>query len=64
MPSMGITLTENGAMIPHASTSGLMLSHPQCRHFNIGNIGEDQLQDYARRRKMDAETLRKFFNGI
>lgn len=64
MPSMGITLTENGAMIPHASTSGLMLSHPQCRHFNIGDIGEDQLQDYARRRKMDAETLRKFFNVI
>lgn len=63
-PSMGITLTENGAMIPHASTSGLMLSHPLCKHFSIGNIGEDQLQDYAGRRNMDAEALRKFFNII
>ncbi len=61
-PSMGISLTENGAMIPHASTSGLMLSHPQCRHFSIGTIGEDQLQDYARRRGMEAETLRRFLS--
>ncbi len=60
--SMGISLTENGAMIPHASTSGLMLSHPQCRLFSIGTIGEDQLQDYARRRGMEAEMLRRFLN--
>lgn len=62
--SMGITLTENGAMVPHASTSGLMLCHPRCMHFSIGNIGEDQLQDYARRRNMNAETLKKFLNVI
>lgn len=61
-PSMDITLTENGAMVPHASTSGLMLSHPQCVHFSIGSIGEDQLQDYARRRNMDASRLRKFLD--
>ncbi len=63
-PAMGITLTENGAMIPHASTSGLMISHPRCRHFSIGNIGEDQLQDYALRRNMDAGTLRRFLGVI
>ncbi len=61
-PSIGISLTENGAMIPHASTSGLMLSHPQCHHFSIGTIGEDQLQDYARRRGMEAERLRRFLS--
>lgn len=61
-PSMGITLTENGAMIPHASTTGLIISHPRCTHFAIGNIGEDQLKDYARRRNMDADMLRKFLN--
>lgn len=58
--SIGISLTENGAMLPHASTSGLMLSHPQCRHFSIGVIGEDQLYDYAGRRGIDAELLRRF----
>lgn len=59
-PSMGITLTVNGAMMPHASTSGLMLSHPLCRHFSIGTIGEDQFADYTRRRGLDADFLRRF----
>lgn len=60
--SMGITLTENGAMIPHASTSGLMFSHPQCRHINIGTIGKDQLNYYAKRRGMEAEVLKKYLD--
>lgn len=59
-PSMGITLTENGAMQPHASTCGLMLSHPATRHFSVGRVGEDQLHHYALRRGMEAESLRKF----
>lgn len=58
--TMGITLTENGAMIPHASTSGLMFSHPACRYFSIGTIGEDQLCDYAKRRGLPFETVWKF----
>jgi cobalamin-dependent methionine synthase I len=61
-PSLGISLTENGAMIPHASTTGLMISHPQCRHFKVGTIGEDQLADYASRRGMTPDTIRKFID--
>lgn len=61
-PSLGISLTENGAMIPHASTTGLMISHPQCRHFKVGTIGEDQLADYALRRGMTPDTIRKFID--
>jgi len=59
-PSLGIQLTENGAMRPHASTSGLMLSHPQACHFSVGPVGEDQFLDYARRRGENPETLRRF----
>lgn len=62
--TMGISLTENGAMIPHASTSGVMISHPQCQHFRIGSIGEDQLQDYAQRRGIPAEELRRFMDIV
>lgn len=58
--SMGITLTENGAMKPHASTTGLMISHPKCQHFNIGSIGNDQLADYAHRRGMKINDLQRF----
>ena len=59
-PSLGITLTENGAMIPHASTCGFMFQHPATCHFSVGKVGEDQLQDYARRRGVEADFLRKF----
>lgn len=61
-PSMGITLTENGAMIPHACTTGLMIAHPKCRHFKIGHIGIDQLQDYAKRRKISIQEISKFID--
>ncbi len=61
---IGITLTENGAMRPHASVSGLMISHPKARYFNIDGIGEDQLHDYARRRDMDVQTARHFLGSI
>jgi len=59
-PTLGITLTENGAMMPHASTCGFMFAHPATCHFSVGKVGEDQLQDYARRRGVEADYLRKF----
>ena len=57
---IGIRLTESGAMKPHASVSGLMIALPAAHYFSIGKIGEDQLRDYARRRGLPEETLRKF----
>ena len=63
-PSLGIKLTENGAMIPHASTCGFVFSHPAACHFSVGKIGEDQLQDYARRRGVEAHSLRKFLRSV
>lgn len=58
--SLGIRLTEHGAMMPHASVSGLLLAHPQARYFAVGRIGEDQLESYARRRDIPKEKMRKF----
>ena len=60
MRQIGIRLTESGAMKPHASVSGLMMAHPASHYFPIGKIGEDQLQDYARRRGLPVEVCRKF----
>lgn len=57
---LGISLTENGAMRPHAAVSGLLLAHPQAHYFAVGKIGEDQLKSYAERRGADIETMRKF----
>lgn len=63
MKQIGITLTENGAMHPHASVCGIMLAHPQSRYFAVGRIGEDQLADYARRRGKPVEEMRKFLGA-
>ena len=60
MRQIGIRLTESGAMKPHASVSGLMISHPKACYFSIGKIGEDQLLDYSRHRGLPVEVLRKF----
>ena len=60
MEQIGISLTENGAMHPHASVCGLMFSHPASEYFSVGNIGEDQLADYAHRRGKTVEEMRKF----
>lgn len=60
MKDIGIRLTESGAMKPHASVSGLMMAHPLARYFAVGRIGEDQLCDYARRRGVPVEMMRRF----
>ena len=60
---IGIRLTESGAMKPHASVSGLMLAHPEAHYFSLGTIGEDQLQDYACRRGIPVEVMRKFLTS-
>jgi len=63
MKQIGIRLTESGAMKPHASVSGLMLAHPDARYFNVGRISEEQLVDYAGRRGVPVELMRKFLGG-
>lgn len=60
---IGIDLTENGAMYPHASVTGLLFSHPSSRYFSIGKIDDIQLRDYAVRRKKPIEEMRKFLAG-
>lgn len=57
---IGVELTENGVMLPNASVSGIIISHPQSKYFNIGNILDDQLQSYIVRRGKEAELIRKF----
>jgi 5-methyltetrahydrofolate--homocysteine methyltransferase len=42
-------LTSSLAMTPAASVSGFYLAHPEAKYFNVGRIGQDQLQDLAQR---------------
>jgi 5-methyltetrahydrofolate--homocysteine methyltransferase len=57
---IGMTLTESLAMSPAASVSGFYLSHPQCTYFNVGKIGEDQLEDLATRSHVPVAELKRW----
>jgi hypothetical protein len=59
-PAVGITLTESFAMMPPASVSGLYLSHPQAKYFNVGRMGRDQIEDYAVRKGVTIEQAERW----
>ena len=54
---IGMTLTESMAMTPAASVSGFYLAHPEACYFNVGRIGDDQVQDLALRQGVDDKDL-------
>jgi 5-methyltetrahydrofolate--homocysteine methyltransferase len=56
---IGMALTESLAMTPAASVSGFYLAHPQARYFNVGRIGEDQVQDLAQRQGVEVKELQR-----
>ena len=59
-PAVGITLTESFAMMPAASVSGLYFSHPEAKYFNVGRLGRDQVEDYARRKNMPVQEIERW----
>ena len=61
---LGIQLTENGMMIPHAAVSGLIFAHHKAKYFNLGAISEEQFLDYARRKGVTPQWLQKFIPNI
>lgn len=56
---IGIHLTESWAMHPAASISGFYFSHPEAKYFGIGQIGRDQMLDYAKRRNEEVAAVER-----
>ena len=56
----GFRLTESYMMIPASSVCGFLIVHPQAQYFAVGRIGDDQLEDYARRRGGDVREVARF----
>ena len=61
---VGITLTDSFAMQPGASVSGIYLAHPEARYFNVGRVGRDQVEDYARRKGVSLAQAEKWLQPI
>jgi len=60
--AIGARLTENFAMVPPASVSGYLFSHPGSTYFNIGKIAPDQLKDYAKRKNFTNDEAAKWLS--
>lgn len=52
-------LTEGSAMHPASSVSGFYFSHPESQYFSVGDIGEDQLDDFIERSGREESEVRR-----
>jgi len=57
---IGMQLTESFAMYPGAAVSGFYLAHPDSKYFVVGKIGDDQVNDMARRRGLDKTEVERY----
>lgn len=55
-----VRLTENMAMYPPSSVSGLYFAHPEAKYFRVGQIAKDQVEDYSRRKMMDLASVERW----
>ena len=61
---IGITITESFAMLPMASVSGFYYAHPQARYFGVGKIEQDQVIDYAERKKQSRSYVERWLAPV
>ena len=57
-----VSLTESFAMNPPSSVSGFYFNHPEARYFNVGNVGLDQIEDYAKRKDASIGYIEKWLS--
>ena len=50
-------------MTPGSAVSGLIFSHPASRYFTVGPIGDDQADDYARRKGLETRDLSRLLGA-
>lgn len=56
----GISLTESLAMYPAASISGLYIAHPLSKYFAVGQVCDDQIEDYASRKGITIDEVKQW----
>lgn len=61
---LGIRLTESYAMVPESSICGMIFMHPEASYPEIRRISREQYENYASRRGMDEDTVRRFLGHL
>jgi 5-methyltetrahydrofolate--homocysteine methyltransferase len=62
--AIGVTLTESYAMWPGSSVSGLYIGHPDAYYFGVAKIERDQVEDYAKRKRMGVREVERWLSPI
>ncbi|MDB5523056.1 MAG: Homocysteine-N5-methyltetrahydrofolate transmethylase, B12-dependent [Rhizobium sp.] len=60
----GVSLTENYAMWPGSSVSGVYLSHPESYYFGVAKVERDQVEDYAARKNMPVSEVERWLGPV
>jgi len=60
--NLGIELTGSYMMQPAASVCGYIFSSKKAKYFPVGKIGEDQLESYSARKKMNQSEIRQWLS--
>jgi len=60
---IGMTVSENNAIIPAAGVSGLYFAHPGSRYFSVGRISKEQVIDYSQRKNISLLEAEDLLNG-
>jgi 5-methyltetrahydrofolate--homocysteine methyltransferase len=61
--SAGIKLTENFAMWPGSSVSGLYFAHPESKYFAVSKLDHDQVNDYHLRKGMTVAEVERWLGS-
>merc|ERR1719491_913050 len=60
----GIELSESLSMMPASSVSALVFSHPDSEYFAVGQIGKDQVDNYAVRKNYEISKMERWLSPI
>lgn len=60
----GVVLTDSLAMTPAASVCGWYIASKEARYFGISRIGDDQLRDYAHRKGLSEDEMRRWLAAV
>ncbi|MDR1319687.1 MAG: B12-binding domain-containing protein, partial [Treponema sp.] len=60
----GVELSSSSMMIPAASSCGMFIANPFSYYFGIGQIAEDQVHDWARRKGISIEEARRRIGNL
>lgn len=60
----GLTLTESAMIVPAASVCGMVFSSPGTYYFSAAPVGEEQLEDWAKRKGIGVEEARRRLGRI